>query len=174
MEQDKSKGLYQSAMQLGTYLGIFWAATYILLFKFPTNTMVSTMAMAMYMGSPFLAGRLAARYRRRECGNYMRFPQAWTFMFGMYMCATLLSTMTNYIFFVVIDQGAFLVQLNGILQQIADAPGIDEVSKMQFEQIREFMSQMTAKELVWQLMNNNFFNSLMLPPVIALFVRKTS
>jgi hypothetical protein len=44
---------------------------------------------------------------------------------------------------------------------------------MQFEQIKELLSQMTAKEIVWQLMNNNIFNSLTLPPMIALFVRKT-
>jgi hypothetical protein len=173
MEQNNSKEFYQSAMRLGTYLGIFWAMTYILLFKFPTNAMVSTIAMAMYMGSPFLAGRMVATYRKRECSDCLKYPQAWTLLFCMYICATLLSTMTNYIFFGIIDQGAFLMEFDGILSQLISTPGIDEVTKMQFEQIKELLSQMTVKEIVWQLMNNNIFNSLTLPPMIALFVRKT-
>jgi hypothetical protein len=65
------------------------------------------------------------------------------------------------------------MEFDGILSQLISTPGIDEVTKMQFEQIKELLSQMTVKEIVWQLMNNNIFNSLTLPPMIALFVRKT-
>ena len=172
MEQSNSKGFYQNAMQYGTYLGIFWAMTYILLFKFPTSPMVSTMALTMYFCSPFFAGRLAAGYRRKECGNSIKYPQAWTLLFCMYICATLFSAMTNYIFFQLIDQGAFLMDFNDILSQIISTPGIEEAAKVQFEQIQDTLSQLSATEIVWQLLNNNIFNSLTLPPIIALFVRK--
>jgi hypothetical protein len=172
MEQANSKGFYQNAMQYGTYLGIFWAMTYILLFKFPTNPIVSTMAMTMYFGSPFFACRLATVYRRKECNDNIKYPQAWTFLFFMYLCATLFSAMTNYIFFHLIDQGAFLMDFNDILSQIISAPDIEETAKMQFEQIQDALSQLTTKEIVWQLFNNNIFSSLALPPVIALFLKK--
>jgi hypothetical protein len=90
----------------------------------------------------------------------------------MYICATLFSAMTNYIFFQLIDQGAFLMDFNDILSQIISTPGIEEAAKVQFEQIQDTLSQLSATEIVWQLMNNNIFNSLTLPPIIALFVRK--
>ena len=159
-------------MQYGTYLGIFWAITYILLFKFPNSPMVSTMALTMYFCSPFFAGRLAAGYRRKECGDNIRYPQAWTFLFCMYICATLFSAMTNYIFFNIIDQGAFLMEFNDILSQAIGSPGIEDTLKVQLELMQDTISQLTATKIVWQLLNNNIFNSLALPPIIALFVRK--
>ena len=82
--------------------------------------------------------------------------------------------MTNYIFFSIIDQGAFLMDLNETLLQMINAPGIDEESRMQFEGLQDMVSHLTANETVWQLLNNNIFNSLILPPVIALFVRKNN
>ncbi len=172
MEQTQSKGFYHSAMQYGTYLGIFWAIMYILLFKFPTSAILSTLSMAMLIGSPFLACRMAINYRRKECDNCIKFPQAWTFLFCMYICATLFSAMTNYIFFNIIDQGAFLMDFNNMLSQIIEAPEIQEATRVQFEKIQDTLSQLTVNDIIWQLLNNNIFNSLILPPAIALFVRK--
>ena len=172
MEQTQSKGFYHSAMQYGTYLGIFWAVMYILLFKFPTSTTLSTLSMAMLFGSPILACSLAVKYRKNECDNNIKFPQAWTFLFCMYICATLFSAMTNYIFFNIIDQGAFLMDFNNLLSQIIEAPDIQESTRIQFEKIQDTLSQLTVNDIIWQLLNNNIFNSLILPPIIALFVRK--
>lgn len=174
MEQNFSKSFYQNAMQYGTYLGIFWAIMYILLFKFPTDPLLSTMAMTMLLASPFLACRLAINYRKKECGNNIKYPQAWTFLFCMYICATLFSTMTNYIFFNLIDQGSILMDFNNILSQLISTPGIDETAKTQFENIQDTLSRLTVNDIIWQLLNNNIFNSLTLPPIIALFARKIS
>ena len=174
MEQTYSKGFYQYAMQYGTYLGIFWAVMYILLFKFPTNPMVSMTAMAMFFCSPFLAYRFATNFRKKECADYIKYPQAWTFLFCMYICATLFSTLTNYIFFNIIDQGQFLMEFNDMISQLISTPGIDEITKTQFEDMQDLLSRLTASDITWQFLNNNIFNSLILPPAIALFVRKIS
>ncbi|MBO5864588.1 MAG: DUF4199 domain-containing protein [Bacteroidaceae bacterium] len=174
MEQTHSKGFYNSAMKYGTYLGIFWAMIYILLLKFSTSPTISMIAVAMFIGSPFVAYRFAANYRKNECGNCIKFPQAWTFLFCMYICATLFSGITNYIYFGIIDQGRLLIDFNVMLSQIISSPEIDEVTKTQFENIQAFFSKLTIKDIVLQLLNNNIFNSLTLPPVIALFVKKTS
>ena len=138
-------------MKYGTYLGIFWAIMYILLLKFYANPILSLAAVAMFISSPFLACRLASNYRKQECGNSIRYPQA---------C--------------IIDQGQLMMDINVMLSQIIATPGIDEASKMQFESMREIISELTIKDVIWQLLNNNIFNSLTLPPIIALFVRKTS
>lgn len=174
MEQANSKGFYQYAMQYGTYLGIFWAVMYVLLFKFPDSPTLSMVAMVILISSPFLAGRFATNYRRKECNDSIKYPQAWTFLFCMYICATLFSAMTNYIFFSIIDQGAFIMELNDTLSLMISTPGIDEASRMQLENMQDMVSHLTANETVWQLLNNNIFNSLILPPIIALFVRKNN
>lgn len=174
MEQENSKGFYQSAMKYGTYLGIFWAIMYILLLKFSASPMLSMIAVGMFIYSPFLASRFTVNYRRLECGDSIRYPQAWTFLFCMYICATLFSGMTNYIYFSIIDQGRLMMDVNEMLSQVIAAPGIEDASKIQFEEMQDMISKLTIKDVIWQLFNNNIFNSLTLPPIIAFFVRKTS
>ena len=174
MEQAQSKEFYQSAMQCGTFLGIFWAIMYILLFKFPTDPILSTLSMAMMVSSPFVACSFAINYRKKECDNQIKYPQAWTFLFCMYICATLFSTLTNYIFLNIIDQGDFLINYNHILTETINTPGIDEITKLQFEKMQDMLLKLTASDIVWQILNSNIFCSLILPPIIALFVRKTS
>ena len=146
---------------------------YILLFKFPTSPSFSAIAMTMLFCSPFLAGRFAINYRRKECNNDIKYPQAWTFLFCMYISATLFSAMTNYIFFNIIDQGSFMMDFNNILSQMISAPNIDEATRIQFEEMQDWFSKQTVNDIIWQLLNNNIFSSLALPPIIALFVRNS-
>ena len=40
------------------------------------------------------------------------------------------------------------------------------------EGVQDMLSQTTVNGIMWQLLNNNIFNSLILPPIIALFARK--
>ena len=172
MKQTDTKGFYQSAMQYGTYLGIYWAVMYILLFRSLYNPMLSTIAVAMVFTSPLLAYRFTIGYRKKECGDQIKYPQAWTFLFCMYICATLFSALTNYIFFNFMDQGAFLMEFNDILSQLIATPDIDSATKAQFEGVQDMLSQTTVNGIMWQLLNNNIFNPLILPPIIALFARK--
>ena len=173
MEQTKTKDFYHNAMKHGTYLGIFWTVMYILLFKFPGNGFLSMMAIAMLFTSPVLACRLAKDFRERECGGNLGYAQAWTFLFCMYICATLFSTMTSYIFFNFIDQGAILMELNDTLSQIIATPNLELETKTMFEEMQDIISRLTVKDLIWQLLGNNIMCSLTLPPIIAIFARRT-
>ena len=173
MEQNKQKEFYNHAMKCGTYLGIIWAIMYILFFKSYTSPFFSMIAIALFFSSPFIASRLTANYRRSECGDHMEFHQAWLFLSGMYICATLFSALTNYIFFNIIDQGAILMEMNNVLSQIISAPGIGVEEKAAFENLQDMLSQLTVNDIIWQLLSNNILSSLILPPIIATFARKT-
>ena len=159
-------------MRCGTYLGIVWAIMYILLFKSYTSQLFSLVAMTLFFASPFIACRLVVGYRKSECGDRMEFPQAWAFLTCMYICATLFSTLTNYIFFNLIDQGELLMEMNNILSQIIATPGIAVEEKAGLENLQDELSQLTSTDLVWQLLSNNIFSSVIIPPVIATFARK--
>lgn len=174
MEESNVKGFYQSAMQYGTYLGIFWAIMYIMLFESFSSPMISMVAMAMFIASPFFAGNLAIRYRKTECGNYIKYPQAWTFLFCMYVCATLLSAMTNYIYLDFIDKGSFIMEMHNILSDVTIDPNTDPSMLKQIEAMAEVLSQLTPIKITWSFLSNNIFCSLLLPPIIAFFVRKNT
>ena len=172
MEQTYMKDFYNNAMKYGTYLGIFWAVMYILLFKFPGSGLLSMLAMAMLFTSPFLACRFAKDFREKESDDNIGYAQAWLFLTCMYICATFFSTMTNYIFFNIIDQGAILTELNNMLSQITAVPNLEPETKVMFEEMQDIISRLTINDFIWQLSGNNIFSSLTLPPIIALFVRR--
>ena len=174
MEQNNSKEFYHHTMKCGTYLGILWAIMYILFFKSYTSPFFSMIAMMLFCASPFIACRLVANYRRSECGDRMEFHKAWLFLSGMYICATLFSAMTNYIFLNIIDQGAVLMEMNNALSQMISTPGIGVEEEAAFENMQDMLSQLTVNDVTWQLLSNNIMSSLILPPIIATFVRKTS
>ena len=172
MEQTKPSAFYQRAMRYGTYLGIIWAIMYIMVFNSLRTPFLGTVASILFISSPFIAKRFATRYRDEEYENGMAFPQAWTFLFCTYLFATLLSTFTNYIYLGFIDHGAFQMDAINIYTEVLKTPGIDEVAKEQIKAIQEMISQMSVRSMTISLMNSNIFSSLVLPPVIALFVRK--
>lgn len=172
MEQGESKNFYQHAMQYGTYLGAIWAIMYIMLFKSFASPAMSILGMALFLASPFIALRFVKKFRMEECGNYIRFPQAWTFLFCMYICATLLSTLTNFIYLNYIDNGEYLVEAQRMFSEMMTMPSNDENTTNMFKTSYDMWAQMSAKEMTWALLNNNITSSLFLPPIIAIFARR--
>ena len=90
----------------------------------------------------------------------------------MYICATLLSALIAYAYFAFIDNGAFFATLQSMLEETKNIAGTDEMLVQQIEQTIEIIEQTTTNSFVWQIMNNNFFNTTILPPVIAIFVKR--
>lgn len=172
MEQTKPSAFYQRAMRYGTYLGVVWTIMYIMLFNSLRTPFLGTAAMVLFISSPFIAKRFATRYRDEEYENGMAYPQAWTFLFCTYLFATLLSTFTNYIYLGFIDQGSFQMDAINIYAEALKTPGIDEVAREQIKVIQDTISQMSVRSMTISLMNSNIFSSLVLPPFIALFVKK--
>ena len=64
------------------------------------------------------------------------------------------------------------MEMNNILSQIIATPGIAVEEKAGLENLQDEISQLTSTDLVWQLLSNNIFSSVIMPPVIALFARK--
>ena len=176
MEQANSNSFLQNAMKYGTYLGIFWAVMYVFLFKYLNHPLLSMLCPALFFGSPVVAALLAINYRKKECGNFMTYSQAWSFLFFMYICATILSTLTNYLYFKYLDNGSFITNYSDMISQVMNTPGLDKGMATQinnlFEPTMNMLSQMGIKEMVLMWLNNNILSSLMLPAILALFVRK--
>ena len=172
MEQIKNKEFYQEAMRNGTYLGIVWAVMYIMLFNGINNQVFSFAASGLFIASPFIARSLAVRYRKTECGNLISFSQAWKFIFLMYICATLLSATTNYIYLNYIDKGEFLLQIKESLSIASQTKGIDAATQEHLDTTKELFSHFTTGSLTWEFLKANILSCMALPPIIAFFVKK--
>lgn len=167
-----NKEFYQGAMYNGTILGAVWSVMYLLLFIGTTNTFSLMLVTAIYVTSPFIAAKYAIKYRRKQCNDTMNFFQAWSFVLYMYICATLLSALVTYAYFALIDGGTFFATLQNMLEESKNIADTDEMLAQQIEQTIETIEQTTPSDFVWQLMNNNLFNTTILPPIIALFVKR--
>lgn len=172
MEQIKNKEFYQEAMRNGTYLGIVWAVMYIMLFNSINNIVFSFAASGLFIASPFIAFFLAVRYHKTECGNLISFSQAWKFIFLMYICATLLSATTNYIYLNYIDKGEFLLQTKELLSIASQTKGIDTATQEHLDTTKELFSHFTTGSLTWEFLKANILSCMALPPIIAFFVKK--
>ena len=172
MEKVYNKEFYQDAMKYGTYLGIIWAIMYIMLFNSVNNNVLSLATAGLFIASPFIARSFAVRYRKTQCGNYINFSLAWKFIFCMYICATLLSAATNYIYLNYIDKGEFLLQIQEQLSQAEQTEGIDAATLEQLHTTKELFSQFTTGNLTWEFLRTNIYCCMVLPPIIAFFVKK--
>jgi hypothetical protein len=172
MNIQTNKEFYQGAMYNGTILGAVWSIMYLMLFTGITNMMSLLLVTTLYIASPFIAAKLAIKFRSKECNNTMSYIQAWSFLLYMYICATLLSALTAFVYFEFLDGGAFFMTLQSILEETKQIAGTDELLIQQIEQTSNIIDQTTTNGFVWQIMNNNFFNTTILPIIIAVFVKR--
>lgn len=172
MDSQTNKNFYNDAMYNGTILGAVWSITYLLLFAGATNMLSMFLCLTLYIASPFIAARLAVNYRYKKCDNTMSFAQAWVFILYMYICATLLSTLTTYIYFSFFDNGTFLATLQKMLEESMSIAGTDEQLIKQIEQTKNIIDNTTSSNFVWQIMSNNLTNTTIIPIIIALFVKR--
>lgn len=147
---------------------------YVLVFIGLKSPVLLLTCIALFIGSPFFAASFAKKYRRNECGNCMRYMQAFTFLYWMYICASLLSTLAMFLYFRFIDNGMFFATMQEILTASMNLPGIDETYRQQAEQALQIIRETTTSEFTWQILGNNILNSSILPFIIAIFVRKNN
>ena len=172
--QGNKRGFYQSAMYYGTVLGTIWSIMYILTFIGLNNPLLLLGCIALFVGSPFFAASFTKRYRRNECGNGMKYLQAFTFLYCMYICASLLSTLAMFLYFRFIDDGMFMTTLQEILNSTKELPGMSDTGKLQIEQSLQIIQNTTTSDFVWQTLGNNILNASVLPLIIAIFVRRNN
>lgn len=172
--QSSNRGFYHSAMYYGTMLGIIWSIMYVLMFIGLKSPVLLLTCIALFIGSPFFAASFAKKYRRNECGNCIRYMQAFTFLYWMYICACLLSALTMFLYFRFIDNGMFFATIQEVLTASMNFPGIDEAYRQQTELSLQTIQNSTTSEFVWYILGNNIVNASILPFIIAIFVRRNN
>lgn len=173
-EKTDKKGYYHSAMYYGTLLGAVWSLMYILLFTGMTSPLLILGCIALFIGSPFIATAFARKYRRDECGNSMKYMQAWGFIYCMYICASLLSAVIMFLYLKYADNGMFFATIQKMLAAAMEMPGTDSAIREQIEATSQIIAETSVSDFVWQTLSNNILNASILPLIIAIFVRRNN
>lgn len=158
-------------MYYGTLLGVVWGLMYLSFFAFLSNRSM-TMAfiyIALFFCSPFIAGKFATRYRDNSLEGIMTYGQAWRFIFYIYIFASLTSAVFNIVYFEFIENGTLFAALETYMNEMEKLPGIQETFIGQYRELLDSFKQ----DNVWMFLENDLTNSIILPTIIALFVRKT-
>lgn len=162
-------------MQYGTLLGLLWCVMYASFIAGFTNILCSFLFLVLYMASPFFAGHLAIRYRKRHCDNCISFSKAWIFLLIMYICASLLSAVIQTIYFRYFDNGYFIQNMQQIIDILRNNPEIMGEMSSELNMAMKTFSNLGTKDIIINVLSSNILNSAIITtPIIALFVRRTS
>ena len=167
---NKTHGIY--AMQYGTYLGLLWCAMYASFLAGFTSIFYTLCFFALYISSPFYAAYLTKKYRKEVCNDSMPFTQAWLFLFIMYICASLLSAVTQFIYFRFFDNGYFVQMIQQMFELLNATPEISNEMSKEFGNAIDLFAKLSSKDIVFNFLSSNMMNATILPPIIALFVKK--
>ena len=170
--ETENKNFYNHAMRGGTQLGLLWIAMYASCIAGFGNPIFSFVFLSLCIASPFYAGYIAKGYRQYECNNVLPFSKAFTFIFVMYLCASLLSAVAHFAYFQFLDNG-FIMQLlmetsNLMKENLAQ---FGELATEFDKTVGEFQA-MGIKGIVFNMLTSNIMNGILLSAIIALFIKR--
>lgn len=173
MSKENSRNDFsREAMQYGTILGFIWivaSAMYLIGLNTPSAMLLFVVIL---LSTPFLAGRWAIKYRKNECNNRINFIQAFTFLFIMFMCASLLTSLAHYLYFRFIDNGHLVQFINNSIDlalQNSEILSIENIEILQ--QTKNILDEVTPMDWTLSFLSTNLICSAILSPIIALFVK---
>lgn len=167
----------ESAMRDGTILGMLWIATFsvsIVMLKSIGNgggLILSLAVTVLTLSSPILAYKLAVKHRNSECNGTIGYGEAWIHIFVMYLCAILLSSIIQFIFYAYIDPHIF-GDLIPAFAKLAAESGLGTNDIEIFTQLFAEMEKMSAAEIVMSQLGGHVTRSIILTTFIAIAVKK--
>lgn len=163
----------QGVMRCGILLGMLWIAMYISCIASLANPGYVLLFIILYAASPFYAGYLTSRFRRRECNNILTYTQAWLFVMIMYLLASLLSAVAHFVYFLYIDKGFLINTMHEMIKVMDSQPELFAELGKEFKSAVDIYSTMSIPQIVLNFQTSNIINGVILSPIIALFVKRT-
>lgn len=174
MSKENSRNDFShKAMQYGTILGLIWIAASAMYLIGLSTPFAMLLFIVILLSTPFLAGRWVIKYRKNECNNRMDYIQAFTFLFLMFMCASLLTSLAHYFYFRFLDNG-YLVQLvNDSIDLALKSSEILPTENIEIlQQTKNILNGVTPMDWTLSFLSTNIICGAILSPIIALFVKK--
>lgn len=178
MSGNSSAKYRESAMRDGTILGLLWIATFavsVVMFKSIDNGygLVASFATAVLsMMSPCMVYRLATRHRNNECGGTMTYGEAWLYVFIMYLCAIVLASLAQYIFYAFIDPHMF-GDIIPVFVSFAKANNLPAESIELFVKMFETLENTGAADKVISQLSGHISRDIIITTFLAVAIRRT-
>ena len=190
MEEEEGKtviriNLLQTAMTLGTYLGLYMILVYVFTALSIKYMALSLVSLPLMLGVPVVAFFLIKRFRDENCKPFFPFPVSWMLTILMFLFATALSCMAAYLYLRFIDNGAFsaimMERLNAYVQasdlmaqNMTDAAQIEQYNQTmeQFKQYFTWLCSQPADQLTKQLLQSALVWSNLLSLIIGIIASK--
>lgn len=154
------------ARQDGAILGIVWIAGFVctMLAINPSHTFLGLFANILTISTPFVVARRLKSFRDYALDGHISFRRGLFYCIQTFFNATLLLTITQYLWFRFMDTGAFMLQLQTNYQTIIKAYTLTaEQSKALFDAI------VMMKPIAWasMFMITDLIVGAILSPIIA-------
>lgn len=173
----QTKNITESAMRDGTILGCLWTATFavsIVMLKSLVNgqgLILSFIALAMTMLSPYIAYKLAIKHRDSERDGTISYGEAWMHIIIMYICAILLSSIAQYIYYAYIDPNIF-GDLSATFLAFSRNNSLDEQGTKVLTDFFSTMSNIGTGEMIMSLMTGHITRDIFIATILAIAVKK--
>jgi len=159
--------------QDGIFIAALWTLSFACVigeFKFQP---LATVGAIVALLSPIFAIKRLRRYRDWGLNGKISFSRALGYGITLFIAASLLFCLVQYIYFKFIDNGYLMQQYETILasKQMQEALATYQLEQ-QMEQSMQLMSQMTALEKAANFLPVNIFIGVALSILMALIIRK--
>ena len=171
MGEEKNR-FTQSAMFSGTLLGLIWIIKFPMYITGLTHPMLSLLFLFLTFASPFLAGYLTLRYRKRERGGELTFLQAWGYLLLLYLCASMLVAIVHFLYFNYFDHNYLLPYIQEQFQLLLSQNQVPKENLEETEKAFTSLTHLSPRDITIQLFLSNLFFASFIAPLTALFVYK--
>jgi len=177
--------VFQTAMTLGTYLGLYIILVYALMGLTLKYSALSLVALPLLLGIPVVAFFLIKRFRDANCKPFFPFPVSWIITILTFLFATVLSCMTVYLYLRFLDNGALaagmMEQMDAIIiasdaakQSLTDQAQIDQLQSNidMFKSVITWFCSLSPSAMTKQIIQSSLVWGNILSLVIGIIATK--
>lgn len=154
------------ARQDGAILGLAWIVSFICAMQSLHVPLLALVSNLLALSTPFLVGYRLGKFRDEALGGVISFRRAFGYCIQTFAYATLLLTVTQFVYLRFID-AAYLEQFVITYRQLLEST--PDIGKEDAMQITEALSGLTPLAWVSAFMITDILTGLFLSPFIALF-----
>ena len=162
------------SMHFGTLMGLLWILKFSFLPLGFTYPMLQLMFLLLTAMVPIIGYMWSLKYRDVYCFGNITFRHAFIYNMMMYSFAILLTAVAHLIYFAKIDNGYLIEKYTEVLQSAkASLPAemIAEADKI--NEAFELLASMSAREITFELMSQNFFYCTLIAIPASFILRKS-
>ena len=177
--------VFQTAMTLGTYLGLYIILVYALMGLTLKYSALSLVALPLLLGIPVVAFFILKRFRDANCKPFFPFPVSWIITILTFLFATVLSCMTVYLYLRFLDNGALaagmMEQMDAIIiasdaakQSLTDQAQIDQLQSNidMFKSVITWFCSLSPSAMTKQIIQSSLVWGNILSLVIGIIATK--